>query len=263
MAIIISATDWLGSASQGFCGETDDHERGDCEIGDLGNLGLWRGAAGRWASATWSVAAAECLALCSACARCTHISLSLQYRDCSWYHKCPKLHQHVQGFRSASARPSSWSGGKIDWKGRAQRRFRGGPTNRTSRKALRMRAPDGTGLAWPWLSPAQLLNQRRTLRLAVVLFGKVGTLVTPSSWVGADRGDRRVVRLARASFLSHVARANPTTSIDVFAHSWNPALEPTIRTVWSPAWLRCEPEVRPLSVVQSFRPIQASSRARA
>ena len=246
MGDVVPGAAWLRSASHGYCGETNDFERGDCEIGDQGNLGLWKvgPSAANWKTAGWPAAASACLALCSRCTRCRFVSLSLQFQDCSWYNKCPRLKHKVNGFRSALARPNSSTARTPRVPGRLAR---AGPKDRTLRRRLRQ-VPTTGSLKWPWFAP----HEHARLRVAVLLFGKIGTLVDPSSWVAPDRGDERVVRLARASFETHVLHANPTAQIQVFAHSWNPALKPTIERVWRPIWSRSEPEVRNIDKVKSF-----------
>ena len=246
MAVVVPASAWLRSASRGYCGETNDFEAGDCEIGDQGNLRLWKVGpdAAKWKVAGWPAAANACLALCSKCARCKYVSLSLQFQDCSWYNKCPRLKHQVNSFRSALARPNS----SIPRATRAPGRLkRAGPRDRTLRRRLRQAPPSGS-LKWPWLAP----REHAGLRVAVLLFGKIGTLIDPSSWTAPDRGDDRVVRLARASFETHVVQANPAAEIQVFAHSWNPALQRTIERLWRPVWSRSEPEVRNIDKVKSF-----------
>jgi hypothetical protein len=82
-----SVADWLGSASPGVCGTTENGDRGDCEAGHMGWLGYLTASE----SLTWETAVAACLSKCGGCARCQHISVSLEHRDCSWYNKCCKL----------------------------------------------------------------------------------------------------------------------------------------------------------------------------
>ena len=75
---------WLSRASPGYCNITVANLESSCAFGDRGVLGLSQAAA----SSGWKLAAAECLAKCSACPRCAHVSMSVQYIDCSWYAEC-------------------------------------------------------------------------------------------------------------------------------------------------------------------------------
>ena len=70
---------WLSSSVQGTCGTTTEGAS-DCSSGDRGS---WRNPHTRWRPAV-----AWCLRKCASCARCAAISVSLSYRDCSWYARC-------------------------------------------------------------------------------------------------------------------------------------------------------------------------------
>ena len=77
---------WLASTSTdtvstGTCGWV--HTAGDCEADNQGSVRL---PADSFAS--WEMAAAACIAVCTACSRCRYISLSLKHRDCSWFTTC-------------------------------------------------------------------------------------------------------------------------------------------------------------------------------
>ena len=117
---------WLSSASPGFCavtgiGTSDSSCGGPCHAGAHGtgckgtfNLALK-------SSGTWMMAASRCLRMCSACERCNYISLSLKFRDCSWFEKCNVpggptfpasdvhggLQTHIPGFRSGRVNRSA------------------------------------------------------------------------------------------------------------------------------------------------------------
>ena len=90
------ATAWLRASRSGHCGATDSN-RGDCVSGNFGNLGL-----SAFEASNWTMAVSACLARCATCARCRHISVSLQHRDCSWYAQCETTHTDVFCFRSGS-----------------------------------------------------------------------------------------------------------------------------------------------------------------
>ncbi|KAL1530778.1 hypothetical protein AB1Y20_001676 [Prymnesium parvum] len=216
---------WLATASRGYCAETNDREAGDCSLGDQGAFGL--SAAARH---SWPAAAAECLARCAACPRCRHVSLSLAFADCSWYHSCPRLKRRLEGFLSAAAR-----GVHAAPPPRRRRRAR-----RELRAALRLGGP------WPWLSPP------RHASVALLLCGKIGSLHDPSSWLAARDADARVPPIARASFDRFVRRANAFATITPFVHAWNPALCEALRAAWRPAWLGCERERQGVPPAHSF-----------
>ena len=168
MPLTIKPAAWLASASKGYCGETDDRERGDCEIGDQGNLGLPNSA-----TLTWAAASRECLRRCADCSRCNFVSLSISFKDCSWYRQCTSLKHKVNGFRSGLAKNLSLALSK-----RRQKPVQRG--EQTKRASLRMRT-EGTPTQWPWFAPHSAVH------VALLLCGKIGTLADPSSWVPPDK----------------------------------------------------------------------------
>ena len=87
---------WLATAAQGFCGKTD--LGANCRVDDKGSWEL----SGAEAS-SWEAAAAACTSRCSACERCKHVSISLKFKDCSWFFsdRCD-LQFSVPSFRSAA-----------------------------------------------------------------------------------------------------------------------------------------------------------------
>ena len=74
---------FLDRSVHGHCGITGSSE-GDCEIGLNGAFGLKAADV----QGGWKGAAAACVARCQGCARCRFVTVSLQYKDCSWYHAC-------------------------------------------------------------------------------------------------------------------------------------------------------------------------------
>ena len=77
----------------GHCGTTT---RGtDCSHADSGSWPLSASINGNW-----DLAFAGCQQQCSQCSRCRHISVSLFYSDCSWFHACPELKRSPPGFRT-------------------------------------------------------------------------------------------------------------------------------------------------------------------
>ena len=87
---------WLNAARHGYCERTGGKGDGTCSHGQKGSLSIASSA-----FADWQSAAKACLDACDACKRCRHISLSLRFADCSWYHDCPSTHVDLPGFRSA------------------------------------------------------------------------------------------------------------------------------------------------------------------
>ena len=82
---------------------------------------------------------------------------------------------------------------------RNQQRRSNGPPPKVARAALQLFAPGAAS----WVSPAGVV------RVALCFFGKIGTLVDPSSYTAADGGDEATVRLAHASIKRNVLDANP------------------------------------------------------
>ena len=69
-----------------------------------------------------------------------------------------------------------------------------------------------------WLTP------HSSMRIALLYFGKVGTIRDPSSYLAKDSGDEASLRLSHATVRRHLIDANPRAPVDVFSHSWNPSL---------------------------------------
>lgn len=89
---------WLSKAEDGYCDTTDEGES-DCVGGDKGSWPLSPADA-----SSWRHAAAACTAKCASCSRCRHVSVSPQWKDCSWFYeqRCEPQHS-VQGFKTAPA----------------------------------------------------------------------------------------------------------------------------------------------------------------
>eukprot|EP00966_Prymnesium_polylepis_P289278 6682139-Prymnesium_polylepis.1 len=98
---LVSAARWLATSSDGYCAKTCPESTRQpaetCERARKGSFALRR------RSSTFSHAVQECLEHCSGCARCRYISVSLQFRDCSWFETCPQHHTDVPSFRSGLA----------------------------------------------------------------------------------------------------------------------------------------------------------------
>lgn len=95
---------WLNASRPGYCEATgmglDSGGAGAiCDRADKGSLTV-----SSRAYTSWPRAVRACLRLCRACERCRYISVSLQWKDCSWYHDCPlgALQHEVKSFRSGA-----------------------------------------------------------------------------------------------------------------------------------------------------------------
>lgn len=84
---------WVGDAAEGYCGATEG--AGDCSRGDSGSITLDELETG-----TWELAAYVCRNRLLSCARASYMTISLHFRDCSWYASCPS----VASRREAAAR---------------------------------------------------------------------------------------------------------------------------------------------------------------
>ena len=76
------AADWLQRSIRGHCGITTT--AGDCDISSKGVFGLSDGAV----KGGWQAAVSECVGKCERCSGCQFVTVSLAYKDCSWYRKC-------------------------------------------------------------------------------------------------------------------------------------------------------------------------------
>lgn len=68
---------WLRGAGTGYCRRANG---GNCDSDDHGSIPLSVAET----RTEWHAAAA-CLRKCRQCARCRHISVSVEFRECSWY----------------------------------------------------------------------------------------------------------------------------------------------------------------------------------
>ena len=232
-----------GEFAGGYCDKTKDNVLGDCELGLMGSFPLPK--------STWGTSGEgiiqECHRQCARCARCRFLSVSLQWKDCSWYRFCPKLQHDVTGFRTYRINRANLSA----IAGAATRVKRRKPfaASSVARQALRLPTlaadPD---LAWPWHEP------RAALSVALLMHGKMGTLEQPSSWLPTDGAtDASALRLAADSMFRFVLGANPAARCTIFIHSWNPSLGPIFDRLYRPwlAWSRHVPELRGISKVHS------------
>lgn len=217
-------------------------DTGDCTIGSQGSFS----ATWRWGKEladspqSLRLVTKWCLAQCEACGACNYISVSLKYKDCSWYRSCDTNRLQMppdrnwSSFVSAGAfsmlpRPAAKA---LDWP-RAK--------TREARQALRLPAADTKPL--PWVQP------HGAMRVALVLYGKVGSFKAPSSMTRADErsteSGMHVLRHARRTWARFVAAANPRARFDAFAHSWSPEVGGLIDTLWTPTWsVHEEPRMR-------------------
>jgi hypothetical protein len=87
----------------GYCGVTKIEPNMNCRVDDKGAFPL---RATFWENTTWETAQASCRRMCVACARCNYMSVSLRYRDCSWFHACDilQLQNEVEGFKTEAVR---------------------------------------------------------------------------------------------------------------------------------------------------------------
>ena len=186
----------------GFCSTTTDGDRGDCGLGDKGWLGLTKSE-----RASWPVAVQACTRKCMGCSRCRIISLSLKWKDCSWYQRCDlqNLKKWLPGFRTVVIRNTSAA--VVPAAPLQAKSAPAAPLPRVKRDALRLGGKRSVA-GWPWASP------HAAVRVAALLFGKIGTTTDPSSFSHGP-GDPSVIHAAQASFASHIVSPNPDATISV------------------------------------------------
>ena len=189
-----ATSSWIASAGHGHCGETNG--LAECASASMGSFG-WRSALDSWHNAL-----AWCSHACHRCERCRFISLSVEFKDCSWYHSCAldELHRPPNGvwgaFRSGlpltSAAIASLENVSLApaWPRAA---------SRAQRDALRLQGK----LAW--------LQPHAAMSLAVVMFGKIGTFDAPSSTTEPDMvgSSRAGVEALHAPMATRPARRKP------------------------------------------------------
>ena len=76
--------------SEGFCAATSESDvNADCDEADKGSFKIEdKDEVDLFCNAT--ALAARCAARCARCARCRFVSYSSSWRDCSWFHSCPR-----------------------------------------------------------------------------------------------------------------------------------------------------------------------------
>lgn len=169
---------------QGHCGETTDGQSGDCIVGDYGMERLSHKEA-----SSWDEAFASCKQRCQSCDRCRYVSVSLAYKDCSWYAACDLTKtKRFSDFRSVAVPrdATALAGRPRDWKPFVNR-----SSLVATRHALgRLQPQKGR---WPWVQPTARAS------VALVMYGKIGTLHQPSWYTSDDKAEAAVVHLAYAS----------------------------------------------------------------
>ena len=93
-----TALEWKHRAARGTCGITDENT-GSCIHSSKGSFGLPKHALD-----SWTDAASYCLDRCKQCARCQHVSISLKWKDCSWFARCDNLDATGPGVEFLSGR---------------------------------------------------------------------------------------------------------------------------------------------------------------
>lgn len=97
---------WLALAVPGYCNTASTGA--DCSADSQGAFSLPDEDV-----ISWDAAAAACLRMCHGCERCRHISVSLHWRDCSWFHSCERVQKTAVGvlhFRTAKVQRPPASG---------------------------------------------------------------------------------------------------------------------------------------------------------
>ena len=200
---------------------------------------------------------AACTKRCLNCPRCRYVSLSVTYRDCSWYESCDLTRTTLfADFQSWA--PSRGSVQQRTWKARP---LINNSRVVAARAALGELHPQkGT---WAWFQPTARSS------VAVVMYGKVGTLYRPSTYTKDAQADPAVVHLAHATVKRHVLDANRHSLISVFIHSWNPSLKAAFDAAYRPTWSHHQPlesndgvESASTSLARALRAVKHAERTR-
>jgi len=231
---------FLGQAKKGHCGMTAD--TGDCTVGSQGSFSAkwpW-GKKLEDSPQSLRLATKWCLARCESCGACNYISVSLKFKDCSWYRSCDTSKLEMPPDRNWSSFVSGGAFSRLPRQAAAALEWPRAQT-REARQALRLPVADTKAL--PWVQP------HGSMRVALVLYGKVGSFKAPSSMTRADERNTEsgthVLRHAHRTWARHVAAANPRATFEAFAHSWSPEVGELIDELWAPKWsLHEEPRMR-------------------
>lgn len=240
---LLKPSEFLARARPGHCGTTA--EIGDCTIGESGSFGE---VTARWSTNKlykddptphmMKQAMRSCLSACNSCTQCNYVSVSWYFKDCSWYTACDteELRRPPDGnwshFQSASAftsLPRTVAVSGLTWQRSASKE-----------KRLALRLPQAESGVLEWVQP------HAAMRVALVLYGKVGTWTLPSSGTnlvgvtGGQEGALSLLTQARRTFETRVLRANPRVRFEAYAHSWSPLVGKLLDTAWRPVWSRHE-----------------------
>ena len=111
------ASAWLQHSTEGYCGRTERLDGlADCSTDPAGTWDL--DALG---ATNWTTASVACVERCVACKRCHYLAISVAFKYCSWYHRCPqrftdrgsfrtgRVHHNVETTSANVATPSSSS----------------------------------------------------------------------------------------------------------------------------------------------------------
>ena len=71
------------SRRSGFCETTVEGVKGNCKVGLKGTFTLPHRH-----RASWDAAFSYCAHHCASCERCRYVSVSIKWKDCSWYVDC-------------------------------------------------------------------------------------------------------------------------------------------------------------------------------
>ena len=216
---------WRDGWHKGHCGDTvqmRDPEN-QCMFDTQGALTL-----PAWAAKSWHSGVDWCTNQCTKCDHCRFVSVSLFFGDCSWYAHCDLTHllrpptdvwadfvSLVAPINGTIRRP------------RTAARYPHALSRRARRKLALLVAPESETA---WLQPTAHSE------LALVLYGKIGTLRVSSTYTPVDGGEAGVVRQMHAAYVRNLREPNPRVNVDVFAHSWTPSLGALVDSLFAPAW---------------------------
>tara|TARA_B110001452_G_scaffold131217_1_gene109023 strand:+ start:741 stop:2318 length:1578 start_codon:yes stop_codon:yes gene_type:complete len=185
---------FLDRSVHGHCGITGSSE-GDCEIGLNGAFGLEAADV----QGGWKGAAAACVARCQGCARCRFVTVSLQYKDCSWYHACDL----------ASIKP--------------EKLFRTGRVEGTQAQQLATQKKRRVALVF--FGKFANINGD----------GHATTRGRSQNMKPHERASGKLIELAHGSWATRLLQANPDCAFDVFAHTWSPEAVDQFNSLWGDA----------------------------
>ena len=207
-------------------------DTGDCTVGSQGSFSeKWPWSRDKLPDSPQSLrlVAKWCLARCESCGACNYISISIKFRDCSWYRSCDVGRLEMPPDRNWSSFVSGGAFSKLPRPAAAALEWPRAKT-REARQALRLPAADRSAA----VGAAARIDARGA---GAVRQGRlVQGAVVNDARRRAEHGERHVRAAPRTARGRATSRPPTRARFDAFAHSWSPEVGDLADKLWAPKW---------------------------